>query len=111
MAALTTENFQEALASELSLFSLPPSQTSVEKVYYQEVRSTSKKNDNAPIEFVISGQSSMEFLDLKGSKLYLKVKILQSDGKTLDSKSLKVSPVNLLFYSMFSQVDVTYREN
>ena len=53
----------------------------------------------------------MEFLDLKGSKLYLKVKILQSDGKTLDSKSLKVSPVNLLFYSMFSQVDVTYREN
>ena len=43
MAALTTENFQEALASELSLFSLPPSQTSVEKVYYQEVRSTSKK--------------------------------------------------------------------
>ncbi|CAG2241901.1 unnamed protein product [Mytilus edulis] len=88
-------------------FSLPPSQTAIEKVYYQEVRSTSHINGSAPIEFIITGQNGMEFLDLKRSKLYIKVKIVQSDGKMLDATTLKVSPVNLPFYSMFDQVDVT----
>lgn len=101
------EDFQEAQPSQLSLFSLPPSQTAIEKVYYQEVRSTSHINGSAPIEFIITGQNGMEFLDLKRSKLYIKVKIVQSDGKMLDATTLKVSPVNLPFYSMFDQVDVT----
>lgn len=107
MAALTTEGFQEAQPSELSLFSVPPSQTAIDKVYYQEVRSTSQINGNSPIEFIISGQNGMEFLDLRRSKLYVKVKIVHADGKALDRTVMKVSPVNLLFYSMFSQVDVT----
>lgn len=92
------EDFQEAQPSQLSLFSLPPSQTAIEKVYYQEVRSTSHINGSAPIEFIITGQNGMEFLDLKRSKLYIKVKIVQSDGKMLDATTLKVSPVNLPFY-------------
>lgn len=87
MAALTNEDFQEAQPSELSLFSLPPSQTAVEKIYYQEVQSTLHINGNAPIEFIITGQNSMEFLDLKRSKLYIKVKIMHSDGKLMDSKT------------------------
>lgn len=107
MAALTTEGFQEAQPSELSLFSVPPSQTAIDKVYYQEVRSTSQINGNSPIEFIISGQNGMEFLDLRRSKLYVKVKIVHADGKALDRTVMKVSPVNLLFYSIFSQVDVT----
>lgn len=107
MAALTIENFQEAYPSELSLYSVPPSQTAIEKVYYQEVRSTSQVNGSSPIEFIITGQNGMEFLDLKRSKLYVKVKIMHPDGKTLDRTTMTVSPVNLLFYSMFSQVDVT----
>lgn len=83
MAALTTEGFQEAQPSELSLFSVPPSQTAIDKVYYQEVRSTSQINGNSPIEFIISGQNGMEFLDLRRSKLYVKVKIVHADGKAL----------------------------
>lgn len=107
MATLTTEDFSEALPSELSLFSVPPSQTAVEKTYFQGVRSTSHVNGSAPMEFIIIGQNGMEFLDHKHSKLYIKVRILHSDGKTLDVSTLKVGPTNPLFYSMFSQVDVS----
>ena len=62
-------------------------------------------NGSAPTEFIITGQNGMEFLDLKRSKLYVKCKILRSDGKPLDETD-EVAPVNLLFHSMFSQVDV-----
>jgi hypothetical protein len=36
MAALTNEGFQEAPLSGLHLFSLPPTMTSVERIYYDE---------------------------------------------------------------------------
>lgn len=49
----------------------------------------------------------MEFMDLKRSKLYIKVKIMHTDEKLMDSKTVKVSPVNLLYYSLSNQVDVT----
>lgn len=105
MAALTREDFPEAQPSELNLFSVPPSQTAIETIFYQEVGSTSHVNGNAPTEFIITGQNGMEFLDLKRSKLCVKCKILRSDGKPLDDTD-EVAPVNLLFHSMFSQVDV-----
>jgi hypothetical protein len=105
MAALTREDFHEAQPSELNLSSVPPSQTAIEKNFYQEVRSTSHVLPHLPTEFIITGQNGMEFLDLKRSKLYVKCKILRSDGKPLDETD-EVAPINLLFHSMFSQVDV-----
>jgi hypothetical protein len=42
MAALTNEGFQKAQPSGLDLFSLPPTMTSVERIYYDEQRSTSQ---------------------------------------------------------------------
>jgi hypothetical protein len=105
MAALTREDFHEAQPSELNLSSVPPSQTAIEKNFYQEVRSTSHVLPHLPTEFIITGQNGMEFLDLKRSKLYVKCKILRSDGTPLDETD-EVAPVNLLFHSMFSQVDV-----
>ena len=48
MAALTNEGFQEAQPSSLDLFSLPPTMTSVERIYYDEQRSTSQLSGNAP---------------------------------------------------------------
>jgi hypothetical protein len=52
MAALTREDYHEAQPSELNLFSVPPSQTDIEKIFYQEVRSTSHVNGSAPTEFI-----------------------------------------------------------
>lgn len=69
MAALTTEEFQEAQPSGLDLFSLPPTMTSVERIHYDEVRSTSQLSGSSLIEFIIAAQNSLEYIDLKRSRL------------------------------------------
>ncbi|KAK3106814.1 hypothetical protein FSP39_000416 [Pinctada imbricata] len=106
MTTFIPDQFQEAQPSGMMLFSLPPTQTAVERIFYQEVRPISQTSGNAPIEFVISGQNGMEYMDLKKSKLFVKVRITHADGsKLLDTEY--VGPINLLLQSMFSQVDVT----
>lgn len=62
---MTTEQFRDALPSSLDIFSLPPTQTAIERMYYQEVRPISQISGNSPIEFIISGQNGMEYVDLK----------------------------------------------
>jgi hypothetical protein len=68
MAALANEGFQEAPPSGLHLFSLAPTMTSVERIYYDEQRSTSQLSGNASIEFNIAAQNSLEYIDLKRSR-------------------------------------------
>ena len=106
MAALTTEGFQAAQPSGLDLFSLPPTMTCVERIYYDEQRSTSQLTGNAPIEFVIAAQNSLEYIDLKRSRLYVKARIKHADEHNLKATEY-VGPVNNFLHSMFSQVDVT----
>ena len=106
MAALTTEGFQEAQPSGLDLFSLPPTMTSVERIYYDEHRSTSQLSGTSPIEFVIAAQNSLEYIDLKRSRLYVKARIKHASGTNLKATEY-VGPVNNFLHSMFSQVDVT----
>lgn len=106
MSAITTEGFQEAQPSGLDLFSLPPTMTSVEGIYYDEQRSTSQLSGNAPIEFNIAAQNSLEYIDLKRSRLYVKARIKHANGDSLKPTEY-VGPINNFLHSMFSQVDVT----
>lgn len=106
MAALTTEGFREAQPSGLDLFSLPPTMTSIERIYYDEQRSTSQISGNAPIEFNIAAQNSLEYIDLKRSRLYVKARIKRVDGQSLKATD-NVGPINNFLHSMFSQADVT----
>jgi len=105
MAALSVDNFQEAQPSALSLFSLPPYQSAVERMYFQEVRSNSQLTGNI-IDMEITRKHGMEYVDLKRSKLYVKAKIVKGDGSKLETTDY-VGPVNLFLQSMFSQVEVT----
>ncbi|CAG2185361.1 unnamed protein product [Mytilus edulis] len=66
MAALSLDGFQEAQPSGLDLFSLPPTQTAIDSVYYDEHRSTAKLTGTAPVEFNIAAQNSLE--DIAGKK-------------------------------------------
>ncbi|XP_033725176.1 uncharacterized protein F54H12.2-like [Pecten maximus] len=61
---------------------------------------------DSPIEFVVSGQNGMEYIDLKNSLVYAKIKIKKADGSDI-SATEDVGPVNLLLPALFSQVDVT----
>lgn len=106
MSTLTNENFHEGMPSELALFDLPPTQVAVTDVYYEEVRPISQVSGDSPIEFRISGQNSMDYLDLKGSQMYVKLKVKKADGSNLESGEL-TGPVNLFLQSMFSTTEIT----
>jgi len=105
MAALNMEDFKEAQPSGLSLFSVPPYQSAVERMYYQEVRSNSQLTGNI-IDMEITGKHGMEYVDLKRSKLYVKAKIVKADGNKIAADEY-VGPINLFLQTMFSQVKVT----
>ena len=65
MAPLSTEGCEEVQPSSIDLFSLTPTMPCVERVYYDEQRSTSQVSGNSPIEFMIAAQNSLEYIDLK----------------------------------------------
>ena len=105
MSVINPNNFREGVPSELSIFDLPPTQVGVTNVYYEEVRPISQVSGDSPIEFRISGQNSMDYLDLHGSQMYVKLKVLKADGSVLAGD--KTGPVNLFLQALFSSTEVT----
>lgn len=106
MSVFNADNFHERMPSELALFDLPPTQVAVSDIYYQEIRPLSQLSGDSPIEFRISGQNSMDYLDLKGSKLYVKLRVKKANGNSLVA-SEKTGPVNLFLQALFSSTEVT----
>ena len=98
--------FKEGLVSELSVFDLPSTQTSVTDVYYDEIRPLSQVSDDSPFEFKISGQNSMDYVDLKNSQIYVRLKVEKANGTAL-TKGAKVGPANLFLQALFSSTEVT----
>ena len=80
MSIFNEEQFKEGLVSELALFALPSTLTSVTDIYYEEIRPSSQVSSDGPFEFKISGQNSMDYLDLKNSQIYVRLKVQKSDG-------------------------------
>lgn len=103
--AFIHEGSCECMKSELDLFSVPPTQTSIESATTVEYRPISSITDSGPIEFDISS-SGTEYIDLNNSQLYVKAKIVKSDGQKIDANA-PVGPVNGFLNSLFSQVNVS----
>ncbi|XP_039537536.1 uncharacterized protein F54H12.2-like [Pimephales promelas] len=95
----------ECIKSELDLFTVPLTQTIIEKNSYLELAPLSALSDSAPIEFFIAGTGD-DYVDLNNTMLYLRVKITRPDGTEIAHPS-KVGPINYLGATMFSQVDIT----
>ncbi|XP_061170588.1 uncharacterized protein F54H12.2-like [Saccostrea echinata] len=105
MSFLSDVNTSTAEPCELSLFTDPPNQVALQKIYFTETRPISSFDaDDALLEFAIP-RSGNEYLDLRRSRLYLKAKIIKSDGTTL-AGSEKTGIINLPLQSLFSQIDV-----
>lgn len=94
----------ECTVSQLDLFSIPNTQTSIEKGSYVEYRPISSLTDSAPIEFDINSTGE-DYIDFANSYLYVKVKILRADGTDAVADDT-VGPVNNFLHSLFSQVDI-----
>ena len=94
--------------SELDLFTVPPTQTSVEHGCTMDYHPVSTLTYNGPIEFNIPG-SGVDYIDLTNTFLHLGVKITAADGANI-ADAAAIGPVNLLMHSLFSQVDVALND-
>ena len=99
---------QECTKSELDLFTIPATQTSITKGRWIEYHPLRNINDTGPIECNVSGTGE-EYLDLAKTQLLVKAKITRANGTALNAET-KVGPVNLFLHSLFSQVDVSLNE-
>lgn len=97
------------VSSALDIFSTLPVQTSVESGTYQSYRPVTSISNNGPIEFVVSGSSNDEYIELGRVYLHVKAKIRTAEipaaGNVAAARPV-VGPVNNWLHSMFSQVNV-----
>ena len=85
-------------------FSVPPNQVAIENIYFSECRPVSSYNtEDTPIEIAIPGQGT-EYIDLRRSRLYVKCRIVKTDGNALAAKE-KTGIINIPLQSMWSQID------
>ena len=98
----------ECVKSELDLFSIPPTQTSIEHGQWVEHHPLATITDSGPLEFSISG-SGEDYVDLANTLLYIRAQIVKDDGTNLPQDA-EVGPTNLWLHSLFSQVDVSLNE-
>ena len=102
--ALIHNQSTECMKSELDLFTVPMTQTSIEKNTYHEISPLAAITDTSPIEFFITG-SSEDYIDLNNSYIQVQAKITKGDGANLAADA-KVGFVNYPGTALFSQVDI-----
>ncbi|GAA6072952.1 uncharacterized protein F54H12.2-like [Tachysurus ichikawai] len=94
----------ECTKSELDIFTLPYTQTSIEKYTYIEIPPLSALTDNGPLEFFVAGNGE-DYLDLNNTFIHVVCKIVNADGTNITNDA-KVGVINYPIASLFSQVDV-----
>lgn len=97
-------NSCECVKSELDLFALPSTQTSIESGQWIHYKPISSLSDDGPIEFQVPA-SGDDYIDLSHTLLHIKAKILNQDLTTLND-SPAVAPINNWLHSLFSQLDI-----
>lgn len=96
----------ECVKTELDLFSLPPTQTSIENGKWVQYKPVASLTDDSPIEFVVPGHGD-EYTDLSHTLLQVVASIENADGSPVSNADKDaVGPVNNWLHSLFSQVDV-----
>ncbi|KAI4888073.1 hypothetical protein NFI96_009383 [Prochilodus magdalenae] len=96
---------EECIKSELDLFTVPLTQTAIEKNTYVEIPPLSAISDTGPLEFFIAGHGE-DYTDLNNTLLYLRLKITKPDGSDIDDGAA-VGLINYPGATIFSQVDVS----
>jgi len=103
--AFVHEQSCECTKSELDLFSVPPTQTSIEQGSWIEYHPITSVSEDSPIEFDVNA-SGEDYIDFANTMLYVKAKITAMNGNNLAADAA-VGPVNLFLHSLFSQVDIS----
>jgi len=106
MGTLVHEKSCQSVKSELDLFALPSTQTSLKHGHYVEHRPQSVLADGAPFEFDICEEGEY-CKDLSNLFLYARVSIVRENGKNLNEDS-EVAPVSNFLHSLWSQIDLSF---
>ena len=94
----------EGVKSELDLFAVPPTQTSIEHGGWIEHQPITSLDSGGPIEFVVPGAGDA-YIDLANTYLLVRAKVVRGVGTDI-ADDAPVAPVNNWLHSLFSQVDV-----
>ena len=113
--SLIHEDSKEVLKSELELFAVPPTQTSVEQTRFVKYYPTTSLDRGGPITFTIPS-SAKEYIDGRKIFLYMKTRILDESSESLKKqKSAQdatipdasvVFPINYFGATCFKTVDL-----
>ena len=98
---------EECTKSELDLFSVPPTQVTLEKGHGVDHLPGSSVADGGSITFLCP--STEDSVDLSKTILVVRAKVTKANGDNLDADE-KVGIVNNFLYSLFKQVDVFLKE-
>ena len=88
--------------SELDLFSIPPTQTSVEAGNWIETHPITTLSDRGPIEFDIPGNGT-QYFDLANVYLHVNAPIKKADGTHLGVDNYP-GPINNWLHSLFEEL-------
>ena len=102
-------NSSECALSELDLFSIPPTNTSIEEGGWVEIEPLNSIS-SGPIEFKID--STNEYIHLAKTSLFCEVSIMKIDNNKKITDTMKdtdeIGPANNFLHSIFSQVEVSF---
>ena len=96
----------ECSKSELDLFYVPPTQTSIEEGISDDIQPHSSFNTSDVIRFDIVGDSS-HFLNLAETELHIVGYIKQKESELGIEPKTKLGPVNNFLHSLFSQINIS----
>jgi len=94
----------ECSKSELDIFLVPPTQTSIESGGWVEYNPISSIADGTAIEFSVGG-SGQDYIDLANTQLYVRAQLVKRNNNPIDNND-HVGPVNLFMHSLFSEIDL-----
>nr|XP_042702048.1 uncharacterized protein LOC101935889 [Chrysemys picta bellii]XP_042702049.1 uncharacterized protein LOC101935889 [Chrysemys picta bellii] len=96
---------EECTKSELDLFQIAPTQTSIENSFYVEMPPLATLMVNVPLEFFILGHGD-HYLDGNNMLSYTCCKEVKEDGSGIDDDA-RVALTNYPIATFFNQMDVT----
>ena len=104
MATVVHPSLAESTTSQLALFSVPQSQTSLEDGSFTEYHPVSVLTSTGPIEFTVRAKNS-NYINMANRFFYLRASVTKSNGAYL-GKGVKIAPECNFLHTLWSQVDV-----
>ena len=104
MASLIHPSSAESVTSQLDLFPVPASQTSLEDGVFTEYRPISVLTSEGPIEFCIAPETS-NYIDFANTFLYIKTSLTTDVGANL-ADGEEIAPECNFLHTLWSQCDL-----